>query len=85
MTIEEQIKNYISRNILFSDDGFNYPDEASLLDEGIVDSIAIMELVAFVEDSMGVQVEEDEITPNNFDSVANLASYIRRKQGQTVN
>lgn len=84
MTIEEQIKNYISRNILFSDDGFNYPDEASLLDEGIVDSIAIMELVAFVEDSMGVQVEEDEITPNNFDSVANLASYIRRKQGQTV-
>lgn len=84
MTIEEQIKNYISRNILFSDDGFQYADDASLLDEGIVDSIAIMELVAFVEDSMNVQVEEEEITPNNFDSVANLASYIRRKQGQAV-
>lgn len=47
MTIEQQIKDYISRNILFSEDGFNYDDDASLLDEGIVDSIAIMELVAF--------------------------------------
>jgi acyl carrier protein len=84
MTIEEQIKHYISRNILFSDDGFNYAEEASLLDEGIVDSIAIMELVAFVEDTMNVRVEEEEIIPNNFDSVANLASYIRRKQGQAV-
>lgn len=84
MTIEQQIKDYISRNILFSEDGFNYDDDASLLDEGIVDSIAIMELVAFVEESMSVRVEEDEIIPNNFDSVANLAGYIRRKQAQAV-
>ena len=48
MSIETQIKDYIARNLLFSDNGFPYGDEVSFLEEGIVDSIGVMELVAFV-------------------------------------
>jgi acyl carrier protein len=40
-----------------------------------------MELVAFVEDQMGVEVEDQEIVPDNFDSVSRLAAYVRRKSG----
>lgn len=81
MTIEAQIKDYIAKNLLFSEDGYSYSDDTSFLQEGIVDSVGIMELVAFVEDQMGVQVEDQEIVPDNFDSVSRLAAYVRRKSG----
>ena len=50
MTIKEQLKDYIARNLLFSDNGFKYDDDDSFLEEGIVDSIGVLELVAFVDD-----------------------------------
>jgi len=79
MTIEEQIRDYIARNLLFSDNGYPYGDEVSFLDEGIVDSIGVMELVTFVEENFGVQVADVDVTPENFDSVSKMAAYIRRK------
>lgn len=79
MTIEQQLKSYISSNLLFSENGYPYPDHASFLEEGIVDSVGIMELVAFIEENMSVKVEDQEITPDNFDSITQLAAYIRRK------
>jgi len=79
MTIEDNIKDYIARNLLFSDNGFPYADDASFLDEGIVDSVGVMELVTFVEESFGLKVNDFEITPDNFDSVSRLAKYIRSK------
>jgi len=54
MTIKEQLKDYIARNLLFSDNGFKYDDDDSFLEEGIVDSIGVLELVAFVDESFGV-------------------------------
>lgn len=79
MEIEEQIRDYIAKNLLFSTDGFNYPDNASFLEEGIVDSQGVMELLLFVEDSFKISVDDLEITPENFDSVSRLAAFVRRK------
>jgi len=79
MSIETQIKDYIARNLLFSDNGFPYSDEVSFLEEGIVDSIGVMELVAFVEENFSVKVDDLDVTPENFDSVNRMAAYIRRK------
>jgi acyl carrier protein len=79
MTIETQIKDYIARNLLFSDNGFQYPDDVSFLDEGIVDSVGVMELVAFVEDKYKLMIDDMDVVPDNFDSVTKLAAFIRRK------
>jgi len=79
--IEAKIKEYIAKNILFSDNGFPYEESASFLEEGIVDSVGIMELVSFVEDSFGVSVADTDVTPENFDSISRLSAYIRRKTG----
>jgi acyl carrier protein len=79
MTIESQVKDYIAQNLLFSDNGYPYSDDVSFLDEGIVDSVGVMELVAFVEDNFHVSVEDLDITPENFDSVSKIAAYVRRK------
>jgi acyl carrier protein len=73
------IRDYISKNLLFSDSGFHYDDDASFLDEGIIDSLGIIELVTFVEKRFGVSVADHELIPDNFDSVRKLDAYIQRK------
>jgi acyl carrier protein len=78
--IEPEIRDFIARNLLYSSDGFPYEDEASLLREGIIDSLGIVELVEFVQKQFGLKVDQQEVVPENFDSVARLASYVRRKQ-----
>ena len=77
--IEETIRSFIAENILFSDNGYPHADDTSFLEEGIVDSMGIMELVMFVDESFGITVEDEELVPDNFDSVSRLATYIRRK------
>jgi acyl carrier protein len=80
MNIETQIRDYIIRNILFSDNGFQFGDNDSFLDGGIVDSFGVMELVKFSEDNFEIRVEDQEIVPDNFDSVSKLANFVRTKQ-----
>lgn len=77
--VEQKIKTYIAGNILFSDNGYPYPDDASFLDKGIVDSMNVLELVSFVEKQFGIAVEDQDLVPDNFDSVSRLADYVRRK------
>jgi acyl carrier protein len=79
MIVEEQIRQYVADNFLFSDDGYQLSDDASFLEEGIVDSTGVLELVMFVEETFNVTVEDEEILPENFDSVGQLAAYICRK------
>ena len=77
--IKTQLRDYIAQNLLFSENGFPHDDEASFLEEGIVDSMGVMELVAFTEETFGIAIEDHEITPDNFDSINRLAGYISGK------
>lgn len=79
MQIEPQIRQYLAENFLFSDNGYELEDEASFLEEGIVDSTGVLELVMFVEETFGIAVQDEEIVPQNFDSVSQLAAYVRHK------
>ena len=78
--IEGTIRSYIAKNILFSKNGYPYPDDASFLYEGIIDSAHVLELVMFVEEKFQIRVEDEELVPDNFDSVSQLAAFIRRKE-----
>jgi acyl carrier protein len=81
MQIETKIKDYIAKNLLFSEEGYTYADEVSFLQEGIIDSLGVMELVEFVQKEFGIKVEQTEVTPENFDSVAKLAAFVKTKKG----
>lgn len=81
MEIEERVRDYIARNLLFSEEGFPFGDDGSFLQQGIIDSLGVMELVEFVQRDFGIQVEQKEVTPDHFDSVTKLAAFIRRKRG----
>lgn len=84
MDIKAQIRQYIAKNLLFSDNGFAYNDDASFLEEGIVDSLGVMELVLFIEEKFGVKVNDEDLTPDNFDSITKLDNYIQRRLSKSV-
>ena len=54
----------------------------SLMEKGIIDSTGVLELVAFLESNFGFQVEDEELTPDNLDSIEQIAGYIDRKRAQ---
>jgi acyl carrier protein len=77
--IKAAIRGYVAQNILFSRNGYAYPDDASFLNEGIISSMNILELVMFAEEHFGVSVDDQDLVPDNFDSVTCMAAYIERK------
>lgn len=84
MSIESQIRRYVLENFLFTNDETKLKNTASFLEEGVLDSTGVLELVLFVEETFGIKVSDEEILPENLDSVEQLARYIRRKTGKEV-
>lgn len=58
----------------------NPGDEDSLLDAGIVDSLGILDLVTFLEESFGVTAQDDDLNPENFDSIATLVRFVESRR-----
>ena len=82
--IAARIREFIARDLLFTPGAFPYDDDTSFLDEGIIDSLGVMELVGFVQQEFQFLVDQDEILPENFGSVASLAAYVVRKASAPV-
>ena len=80
MDLREKINDYIVENFLFGDAEPLTDDTMSLLDNGIIDSTGVMELVAFLEGDFGLEIADEELVPENLDSVANLVGFVSRKQ-----
>jgi len=59
----------------------NLPDDAPLLESGIVDSLGILELVTFVTETFGVTVSDEDLQPENFSSIRQLAAFVERRRG----
>ena len=80
MDTRARIREYIVENFLFGDGEPLEDDGMSLLDNGIIDSTGVMELVAFLEGDFALNIEDEELVPENLDSVENLVSFVTRKQ-----
>lgn len=80
MDNKTKVRDYIVENFLFGDASPLGDDDMSLLDGGIIDSVGVMELVAFLEQDFELSIEDDELVPENLDSVNNLCGFIARKQ-----
>lgn len=74
-----EIRRFISENFLFGQER-EFADGDSFLENGIIDSTGVLELVAFLDEKYGIAVSDEELLPQNLDSVANLAAFIARKQ-----
>jgi acyl carrier protein len=60
--------------------GAPFTDADSLLDLHIVDSTGILELILFLEETFGIQVQDADMVPENLDSLNAIEAYVQRKQ-----
>lgn len=80
MNIEKTIRSYILENFLFTDDEAALDSEQSFIGAGLIDSTGILEIILFVEETFGIKVFDEEMVPENLDSVTNLVAFVKRKQ-----
>jgi acyl carrier protein len=73
-----KVREFVVENFLFGDGG-SLKEDTSFMEEGIIDSTGILELVFFIEETFGFSVEDDELVPDNMDSLQNIARFIDRK------
>ena len=79
--LREKLRLYILENFLFTDDQSELDDDDSFMDNEIIDSTGILEVIEFLEDESQVKVEDEELLPENLDSVNKIISFVERKQG----
>ena len=77
--IKDRIRQFVTTTFYVPDPA-QVTDTTSFLDTGIVDSTGVLEIIAFLQSEFGVEVEDNEILPENLDSVAAIAAYVGRKQ-----
>jgi acyl carrier protein len=78
--VKEQVRRYIDENFIMGSGSAQFSDADSLLDLHIVDSTGILELILFLEECFGIQVEDAEMVPENLDSLEAIAAYVGRKR-----
>ena len=78
--IRQQVRNMILDSFLRGADPASLKDDVSLERSHVVDSVKMLELILFVEETFGFSVENEEAVPDNFDTVDNIVAYVERKK-----
>ena len=81
MTFENKLRLFILENYLFTNDQSKLKNSDSFLNTGIIDSTGILEVITFIQDELKLTVEDDEMIPENLDSIDNVLAFVKRKAG----
>ena len=76
--LKNKIRTFIIENYLFGDDD-GLEEDTSFLDKGIIDSTGILELIDYISEEFSITVEDEELIPENLDSINNVTAFIARK------
>jgi acyl carrier protein len=78
--MEQEIRAFLASNFFLGDDPESLPTSASLIEAGVIDSMGVLELVAFLEETYGIRIGDDELVPENLDTIGNIVRYVGQKQ-----
>lgn len=78
--LRTQIRNFILENYLFTNDASAIGLDDSLLGRGVVDSTGMLEVIFFIEEQLGVKVKDEEMIPENLDSVNKIAEFVEARR-----
>jgi acyl carrier protein len=76
--VAQDVRQFIVSNFLYGQQR-SFSDDDSFMGEGIVDSTGVLQLVEFLEETYGITVEDEELIPENLDSLNNVSAYLARK------
>lgn len=79
--VERSVTAFIVDNFLFGNSADAPKADTSFMETGLIDSTGVLELVSFIEDKYAIKVADDELVPDNLDSVAKLAAFVVKKAG----
>jgi acyl carrier protein len=79
-TLRSQIRDFILENYLFTNDTSAIDFYDSLLGRGIVDSTGMLEVIFFIEEQLGVKVKDEEMVPENLDSINKIAQFVEARR-----
>ncbi len=79
MNIEQTISNFVIENFIFEENPNQLDNNQSFLESGIIDSTGMLELVSFIEEKYDIKIEDEELIPDNLDSVNNVSQFINKK------
>ncbi len=82
MGIEQEIKKFLEEHLLLEDEVKELTSDDSLLEKGIIDSTGILDLVSFIEEKYGIKIDDEELLPENFDSLRAIAQFVEGKKGE---
>ena len=78
MKVEKEIRKYIAGKVV-PDNIDKVTDETSLFESGVIDSLGVLQMVALFEKQFGIHVEDEELIPENFETIRNLIEYVESK------
>lgn len=78
--IDEEIRKFVVDNFLFGQGDEALSNEDSFIGKGIIDSTGVLELVNFLEETYKIKVKDEELVPDNLDSINHLVSFLNRKR-----
>lgn len=81
MAGSEKIRAFVVDNFLFGD-GSYLKDDTSFLEERIIDSTGILQIISFLEEEFDIIIDDDEILPENLDSLSNITIFLNKKLSQ---
>lgn len=81
MRVQDEIRDYILKNYLFSTDPKALDDNVSLMQTGVIDSTGVLELIMFLREQFSIEVADEEMVPENLDTVRNIVAFVERKRG----
>ena len=80
LDIKTALRTFILENYLFTDDESALGDDDSFLDNGILDSMGILELIDYLTEELNIEVDGDEVTPDNLDSIEKVVNFVNKKK-----
>ena len=77
--MREKVRKFIVDNFSFGREDVTFSDDESLLEKGLIDSTGVLELVTFLETKYKIHIEDDELIPDNLDSVNKMMRFVDQK------
>lgn len=79
-TILKEVREYVIENFMLGEEEDELSDSQSFLESGLIDSTGILEVIAFLEETYDIVIEDEEMIPENLDSVENVARFVVSKK-----
>jgi len=80
-TIEHAVREFLTENFPLSGDAEGLAPDESLIGAGVIDSTGVLELIGFIEEQYEIQIADEEVLPENLDSIASIGRFVAGKLG----